>query len=187
MMPGNRHYGALRKLVMLAHLTVLHGWVSHPPSAAAPWLHRGAVHGAMRASGRCARPADTTGARPGRAGLLSLASMAVGGGRSGLPPPPPPLKRRMDVEKADYLASEEEIEKDLWEDRKGRGKASTAFHPDDDDEDTRDLVPRDGLFYHDAKGNLRKMKFSFDMERGEGEKEAEEIYYDFMEQVVCVC
>lgn len=43
-------------------------------------------------------------------------------------------------------------------------------------------MPRDGLFYHDTKGNLRKMKFSFDMSRGEGELEAEEIYYDFMGQ-----
>jgi len=159
-------HGALRKLVLLAHFTVLHGWVSQPLSATLP----------RRAGGRCSL---SEGGR-GRVGVLNMVGAA---GRSAKAPPPPPQKRRMDVEKADFLPSEDELEREEWEDRKGRGKTNTAFHKDYDEEaDALDLVPRDGLFYHDNKGNLRKMKFAFDMERGDGEREAEEIYYDFMEQ-----
>ena len=87
----------------------------------------------------------------------------------------------MDLYRAHELPSEEVLEKEHWEEKRGRAKANTAFHADYEDSDD-DLVPRDGLFYHDNKGNLRKMKFAFDLERGDGEREADEIYYDFMEQ-----
>jgi len=38
-----------------------------------------------------------------------------------------------------------------------------------------------------TQGNLRKMKFAFDLAKGEGEKEAEEIYYDFQAHILKKC
>lgn len=176
-------YGGLRKIVLLAQISLLHGWVSQLHVSPAPWLRftqgrahsRGAIgqlqtsvhHGALR------------GRRRGHNAPQHSCVMSGTDGRSNKPPPPPP-KRTMDLYRADELPSEEELEKENWEEKRGRAKANTAFHTDDSDED--DLQPRDGLFYHDNKGNLRKMKFAFDLERGDGEREADEIYYDFMEQ-----
>jgi hypothetical protein len=37
------------------------------------------------------------------------------------------------------------------------------------------------------QGNLRKMKFAFDLAKGEGEMEAEEIYYDFQAHIKKKC
>jgi hypothetical protein len=174
--------GALRRLVLLAHISLLHGWVSPPISTPAPWL-RWCAQG--RPLGAGSGPATGTGRndactlRGARGRAAPLAMLGVNG-QPGSPPPPPP-KRRVDLLRADDLQSEEELEKERWEEKKGRAKANTAFHADIYD-DENDLVPRDGLYYHDNKGNLRKMKFSFDLERGDGELEADEIYYDFMEQ-----
>ena len=178
--------GALRRLLLLAHISLLHGWVSPPGPTSAPWLRwcsqgcplLGAGRGPVTGTGRNAA-CTMRGAR-GRAAPLRLAAMSGVPGRPGKPPPPP-QKRHIDLLRADDLQSEEEREKEDWEVKKGRAKANTAFHADNYD-DENDLVPRDGLYYHDNKGNLRKMKFAFDLERGDGELEADEIYYDFMEQ-----
>ena len=162
-----RNMAALRKLVLLAHLTLLHGWVSHTPrpTVAASVLR----HGACTQHRRC-----------------SAIGLAASAGRPDgrKPPPPPPQKIKRDLEKAESLRPEMQIEKEAWEKKQGRSKPSTAFHTSYDDDDLfgNDLAPRDGLFYHDKKGNLRKMKFAFDLERGDGELEADEIYYDFMER-----
>ena len=170
---------SLRRAVLLAHLTLLHGWVSIPPSARhLPLRARGAAVGVGNGGWQCGR----------HGGLLRLAA-AVGAGRKPTPPPPPPKRRRdVDTDPDKPLVSEEQIEKLDWEEKRGRSKASkgrtTAFHTEYDNDELfgDDLAPRDGLFYHDANGNLRKMKFSFDLSKGEGELEADEIYYDFMEQ-----
>jgi Obg family GTPase CgtA len=164
--------GAMKKtmMVLLAQVSVLHGWVP-TGSAPFPWLRPAGMR-ATGAGGYARRV-------PGRCTPLTMVAIS-----RGLPPPPPP-KRQRDFEKVKELQTEAEIEKLMWEEKQGRTKAqkgrTTAFHADDEDDDM-DLVPREGLFYHDKNGNLRRMKFAFDLEKGEGELEADEIYYDFMGQ-----